>query len=175
MQWEARGPGLAAELIRLVEPEIMAPQADVVLVQPVRGGFGSACLPYNSVVMEPLLTDSNPQLPEVLRLGWLLAQLQCDLGKFQGTLAGDRLARAVALAMVPAVLAAAEEVELGRCDEPTIKLALQTWSPVDGAERIDAVQHWIGGQRTSTRGRSGASHWAGWTRFWRRRNRTLTL
>lgn len=126
-QWEARGPGLVTEMARLTDPELIAGQADVVLVHPVLGGGGRAYLPYNTVVLEAVLVDPNPSLPETLRLGWLLAQLQCELPKFQGELMADDLVRTAAAAMIPAVLAAAEEVELARFDEPTIGLALNSW------------------------------------------------
>jgi hypothetical protein len=49
------------------------------------------------------------------------------LAKFQGELPRDRLESASALAMIPAVLTAAEEVELARCDAATIKLAIEAW------------------------------------------------
>ncbi len=126
-QWDARGPGLMHAFALCTEADLAVPAARVLLVHPAVGGHGVAHLWYNSVRIEAVLANPTPGLPEVLRLGWLLAQLQLDLGKYQGDLDRDRLERLGELAMVPALLAAAETVELGTPDEATIELALATW------------------------------------------------
>jgi hypothetical protein len=126
-QWEARGPGLLAMVARLTESDLLVSQADVILVQPVQGGGGAAHWNYNSVRIETVLANPVEQLPEVVRLGWLLAQLNMDLPKFQGDMRRDALAEIGPLAMIPPVLAAAQEVELARCDLPTLAAALKAW------------------------------------------------
>ena len=126
-QWEARGPGLIASVARLTEADLIADSADVILVQPALGGAGTAHWLYNSVSIEAVLANPFAELPEVARLGWLLAQLNLDLPRFQGDLARDRLARAGPLAMLPPLLAAAEDVELARNNEDTLTLALAAW------------------------------------------------
>src|SRR5262249_29629876 len=78
VQWEARGPGLLKQLAELTAPELLVEQAEVVLVQPAYGGGGEAYLSYNAVHVEALLANPVSELPEVLRLGWLLAQLNLD-------------------------------------------------------------------------------------------------
>jgi hypothetical protein len=129
LHWEARGPGLLAAVGRMAEANLIAPRADVVLVHPALGGSGAAHLPYNSVRIEAVLTHPLPELPETVRLAWLLAQLQLDLPLHSEHLPGDHLPRLAALAMLPPVLAAAEEVEL--------TTAGRDWTPL-------AVQHWLG-------------------------------
>jgi hypothetical protein len=112
---------------RLTESDLLVSQADVILVQPVQGGGGAAHWNYNSVRIETVLANPVEQLPEVVRLGWLLAQLNMDLPKFQGDMRRDALAEIGPLAMIPPVLAAAQEVELARCDLPTLAAALKAW------------------------------------------------
>jgi hypothetical protein len=126
-QWEARGPGLLHGVGRLTDAGLLAEQAEVVLVQPVLGGGGRACPLYNLVLLEAVLTNPIQSLPEVVRLGWLLAQLNLELPQYQGELRRDRALALGALAMVPVVLAAAEDVELCRCDEATVGTALEAW------------------------------------------------
>ncbi|MEX2115158.1 MAG: hypothetical protein WD845_18335 [Pirellulales bacterium] len=127
-QWEARGPGLLAGVARLTEPELIVERADVIAVHPVLGGGGAAHWLYNSVRIEAVLANPIAQLPEVLRLGWLLAQLQLELPKFDANLRADRRAEVWRLAMIPPVLAAAEEVELARYGPPSLAAALSAWT-----------------------------------------------
>jgi hypothetical protein len=126
-QWEARGPGLITEVARLTEADLIVARADVVLVLPALGGAGSAYWLYNSACIEAVLANPMVELPEVVRLGWLLAQLNLDLPTLQGDLPRDRLARVGRLAMLPPVLVAAEEVELARNNVETLTLALSAW------------------------------------------------
>src|SRR5262249_31671236 len=121
------GGGLLANVRRLTDPELLVEKADVILVYPVAGGDGRAFLPYNSVLLEAVLADPIDRLPEVLRLAWLIAQFNFDLPKFQGELARYQLADTAELAMICATLAAAEDVELARFDEPTLTLAVGAW------------------------------------------------
>ena len=74
-QWEARGPGLLFGVRRLTSVDWLVPSATIILLPPVLGGAGQAHPPYNVVTFEAVLANPIAQLPEVLRLGWLLAQL----------------------------------------------------------------------------------------------------
>jgi hypothetical protein len=112
----------------------MVPNADVVLVYPAYGGGGRAHLLYNSVRIEAVLTNPVPELPEIVRLAWLLAQLNIDLPAFSENLRPQRRNKIAQLAMLPATLQAAEEVELARCDPAAIRLALKVWNV--GASRV---------------------------------------
>lgn len=136
-QWEARGQGLLAGVRRLTEPEVLVESAEVVLVHPVLGGGGAAHLPYNSVRIEAVLTNALADLPEVARLAWLLAQLQCDLPLFQGEIHRDRLPQVAALALLPVALTAGGDVELTTCDQATLAHAIAAWTP--HADRCDEL------------------------------------
>lgn len=124
-QWEARGPGLLAQLARLTEPQAIVDRATVLPVYPVWGGGGRALPAYNTVMIEAVLANPLAQLPEVVRLAWLLAMLSLDLARYREPLADPD--RTVPLALVPPVLEAAGEVELSRCDRDTLELALRSW------------------------------------------------
>ncbi|MCL6501825.1 MAG: hypothetical protein K6T86_04010 [Pirellulales bacterium] len=138
-QWEARGPGLLAAVCRLVDPQLLAPQAEVVLVKPVLGGHGLAHLIYNSVTFEAVLANPHEELPEVVRLGWLLASLHLESGRFGERLPQGRLERIGPLAMVPPVLAAARECELVGDPATLLSRALVLWRLAAEADRVVAA------------------------------------
>lgn len=126
-QWEARGPGLLRLVGKLTDERLIVETADVVLVIPALGGGGAAHLSNNSVRLEAVLTNNLPQLPEVVRLGWLIAQLQCDLPVFSERLSADHLPLTAQLALLPPVLEAAQEVELVTADSSAIATAISAW------------------------------------------------
>ncbi len=139
-QWEARGPGLLASMRRLSAADLLVPAAGVVLVHPVLGGGGMAHPQYNRVTFEGLLANPIPRLPEVLRLGWLLGQLNFDLPGFEEPLGRQRLAMVGPLALIPIVLAAAEDVELARADAEHLRLAADSWLGLPAA--AEALGPW---------------------------------
>lgn len=126
-QWEARGPGMLANLQNLLAPEVVPDEAEVLLVHPACGGGGEAHVAYNSVRFEAVLANPHVGLPEVARLGWLLGQLQLDLPIFSEGLPRPRVNHLAPLALALPALAAAEEVDLARCDHPTLQLAWTAW------------------------------------------------
>jgi hypothetical protein len=140
-QWEARGPGLMAALARFTEPDLLVDAADAIVVHPVLGGGGAAHPLYNSLRIEAVLANPVAELPEVTRLGWLLAQLNLDLSKFEGELRHDRLFQVGRLALIPPLLAAAEEVELARNDIESLTRALAVWG-LQAVEPDKLAQWW---------------------------------
>lgn len=121
--WEARGPGLWRSLQRELQQELPIATASVILVRPARGGGGEAYPQQAAVSMEAMLANPHPELPEVVRLAWLLAQLPL-------TEKTDDRERA-RLALIPAVLSAAADVELLSASEPTLRAALRHWHLAD--------------------------------------------
>src|SRR5206468_2245664 len=109
------------------DPTVLVPQADVVLVHPFLGGHGQAWLFYNCVTLEGVLANPHAELPEVVRLGWLLSQLNLELPAISELIEPLRLPRVGSLAMLCVALSAAEEVELARADERTIARAIDWW------------------------------------------------
>ncbi len=126
-QWLGYGAGLTAHIGRLTEKQLLVEQCRVVGVQPILGGFGKAHLDQNLVRIEAMLTNPLAELPEVVRLAWLIAQLQLDLPAFNEQLGPGMARRLAPIAMLPPCLAAAEVLEIGRCDEATAALAIEQW------------------------------------------------
>ena len=126
-QWEARGPGLLFGIGRLTDEQLLVENAEVVLVLPVLGGGGAAQLSNNSVRLESVLTNNLPQLPEVVRLGWMLAQLNCDLPIFGESISAERLVFVSQLALLLPAIQAAQDVELAELTPATVSLAIKHW------------------------------------------------
>ncbi|MEX2187520.1 MAG: hypothetical protein WD875_12030 [Pirellulales bacterium] len=125
--WEARGPGLLRIVGQVTSAELLVERADVILVEPLESGGGAAHPPYNSVRIEAVLTNADDRLPEVLRLAWLLSQLQFELPMYSEHLSPHRRREVCRLSMLPALLAAAEQVELARLNAETLALAIERW------------------------------------------------
>jgi hypothetical protein len=126
-QWEARGPGLLQQLGCLTDPQLISEQCTVLLLHPARGGGGEAHLAYNSVRIEAVLANPHAELPEVVRLAWLIAQVQLDLPIWSEAIHRARLPHVARYAMLPPVLAAAETVELSRLSRETLQQAIAAW------------------------------------------------
>ncbi len=144
-QWEAQGPGLLQSVARWTDPRMVVPDARVVLVHPALGGGGSAHLRLNSVHLEAVLTNPVPQLPENLRLAWLLAQLGLDRPVFRDQIAGSRRPDVAALAMLPVTLQAAQDAGLVLRGIALIDLALSAWqvlTPTHLVDPADVLERW---------------------------------
>jgi hypothetical protein len=109
------------------------------LMPPILGGAGQAHPPYNVVTFEAVLANPIAQLPEVLRLGWLLAQLNPALAARAGSASGG-WRRAAAWVMLAMVLTAAEDVELARADRAHFDLAAAAW--LNDQSAADTVWRW---------------------------------
>lgn len=137
-QWQARGPGLLRLLAKQTDEKLLPEAAQVALMHPAFGGGGIAHLEQNVVCLEAMLANPYPEAPEVVRLAWLIGQLNCDLPLFSEGIPADRLPRVAALALVPPILAAAEEVELVRNSPELISALLTKWR-VLGAEEASCA------------------------------------
>lgn len=145
-QWEDRAPALLRHIAAWSDSRLIPAQAEVVLVHPSLGGGGSAHLPWNNVLLEAVVTDPVPSLPEWLRLGWLLAQLNLDLPVFCDNIHGQRLPHVAELAMLPVTLQAAEELGWLTLDAQSVDLALNSWhvsTPAD-VDPVDILMRWWG-------------------------------
>lgn len=135
--WEAYGPGLLRQISQLTTPDLLVESAEVHLVQPALGGFGFAHLSTNRIHFEAVLTNSLPNLPESLRLAWLLAQLDLERPTYSELINRHRLRRIAGLALIPAALFAGSELGVSSFGESEIALAIQSWQP----ETLAAEQH----------------------------------
>jgi hypothetical protein len=143
-QWESHGPGLLRQMVLLTEDPLLVESASVVLVAPVVGGHGRSHLLRNRVTFEAMLVNPHPHLPETLRLGWLLSQLNLDLPMFSDNVPPARRLLVFSLATLPLVLAAAEILELAKLDAETLRSALACWhlSPELPADIDDRLLAW---------------------------------
>ena len=144
-QWEARGPGLMRGVALRTEESLVPEEAQVIVVQPALGGDGQAHLSANAVRMEAVLANPHAELPEVVRLAWLLAQLQLDLPAYSDRIHADRLPHVAAFAALMPVLEAAQEVELVQCSPTLLERAISVWRlpvPADVNAAQVVLQWW---------------------------------
>jgi len=134
--WNARGENLLRGIGLITDERLMVTGAEVSLVYPAGQGGGHAALLHNCALIEAVSTDLVAELPEWLRLTWLISQLNIDVPIFSENIAMAHRPLVASLAMLPATLAAAERVELLRCTPETMTTALKTWR-VTGPAQID--------------------------------------
>jgi hypothetical protein len=142
-QWDGYGNAIFAHLRRLTKVPNKDSTVDVLLVSPVVDGDGFACVGHRSIVIEALFVNPVAGLPEVLRLSWLAAQIAFAAAAKINSEA-RRMRDVNALALIPCILAVGEIVELTRCDEAAVQLALKEFAPRqpigDGLE--NKLLHW---------------------------------
>ena len=126
-QWTLHGGNLLTAIGRLTDERLIVPSAEVVVVFPATGGAGAAHLLYNSVTIEAVSADPVDGLPEVVRMAWLLSQLNVDLPMFSENIHRDRRPLVAALSMLAATLAAAEQIELIRDGPQIVETAVERW------------------------------------------------
>lgn len=134
--WHDYGQTLMRSVQRLVEEGTVVERADVLLMPPLQNGGGAAHLHFNSVRIEVLPAGTATDVPEVVRVAWLVAQLNSDLPMYQGELHRDRLAEIAAFAMLPAVVTAAVDLELVSQSPNPIETVLRSWR-LESSERPD--------------------------------------
>ncbi|HUS39216.1 MAG: hypothetical protein WBF93_10985 [Pirellulales bacterium] len=142
--WAARGPGLLSSIERFTDDDLISPQVTVLLVEPLFGGGGSVYLPYNAVAIEAVLANPHDDLPEIVRLAWMIAQLHMDAPVHSETIHGNELPRLAALAALPPTLMAAEIVELVQFSPKMAQRAIEAWHiPVDDSQQAaNTVVSW---------------------------------
>lgn len=144
--WEARGPGMLAGIRRLTEKTVVVEQALVYTVTPISGAGGGAAYPsQDAVAIEAVLANPHAALPEVARLGWLLACLGSESLGVNSGIAPSKLPRLASLATIVPTLAAAEFVELATCDPTNISRALCAWlgvRPEDADQMAAILDRW---------------------------------
>lgn len=131
-RWDTCGFGL----LRIFEKRFwgagMPPQdwwverLPVVMIQPCRGGDGGMDTIYPKVWMEAMLTDVDPEVPEVLRLAWWICRLAVDRTLSKVT-SDPSLHYAYRLSTLPLLLESAREVDLVRSSQIPIKQAMTLW------------------------------------------------
>lgn len=145
-QWQSRGPGMLLQIARLTEENVLTEAAEISLAYPLVGGNGMAHCSLNAVTIEAVLPNPVERLPEVVRLAWLLAQLNLDLPMYADHVSPPHRDAVGSWALVPAVLSAAEYVEIVPLNEESVATALVAWRLTDGipsaAESVSTLITW---------------------------------
>jgi len=142
--WDSQGAVLLDEVGRFTEERLLVGSAKVLLSYPALGGAGAAHLLYNCTSIEVAAIDPSTDLPEVLRLVWLLSQLNMDVPVLSETVRRDRLPKVASLSMLPPALVAAEQMHLASFNEQSLRQAIEQWAPQLGAAESlsDTVWQW---------------------------------
>jgi hypothetical protein len=126
-QWLGYGSGLIAHLGRLTEKRFFQGPCTIIALQPALGGGGHTHPGHSAVSIEALLINPLAELPEVVRLAWHLAQNAIHRVAASRDLPDSSRLRLIPLAMLPPVMAAAEVLELSKCNEAIAELAIEHW------------------------------------------------
>ena len=153
--WDGYGNAILAHLHRMIGLPRRSGSLTILAVQPLVEGDGQACPPARTLFIEALLTNVLPDLPEILRLAWLVSHIstwpdtidprfETGNSRMSSVLRQRRFRDIQSLALIPAILAAAEIVEIARCDHATIALALDQFSPrqPESADLANVLMHW---------------------------------
>jgi hypothetical protein len=129
--WEATGPGLLRQIGRSTIAQLVPRRAQLLLVQPARGGDGDLLAEGGGVWMEAVLSNPHPAIPETLRIAWLIARLgwRATQQGSSGAPPAESADRLAGLALVPITLEAAAELEVAACDDESIETAAGLWMP----------------------------------------------
>ena len=127
----------------------------LVMVQPTRGGDGGIAAEAGRVWMEAVLTDVDPEIPEVLRLAWLVSSIPLQRSMDHGTL--DASKRDVLnLALVPLILEVGREFDLIKTTDLPVEKTLGLWQPHPTHHAAALVEWWSEQGREELIGQSKA-------------------
>jgi len=152
--WDGYGAGLLKRIGKLTHPSFLPKNVAVQLVSPYRGGDGGLDVSGSRVWIEAVLTNPIPEIPEVLRLNWLIAQIGLiealsagpDDSRGDPLVAPARLPRVASLATMALTLEAAAYLEL--IATPLVSLssmfanAAAAWRLQADSETLDVLANW---------------------------------
>ncbi|MEM9589341.1 MAG: hypothetical protein AAGA03_18820, partial [Planctomycetota bacterium] len=132
-RWESYGQGLLGLIAHRIwdgspPSDWWPPRISGVLIQPIRGGYGNIDAESQRFWMEAMLTDVDREVPEVLRIAWLVSLIASEiLTADRSTATGQIVSLPWALGLVPIVLSAAAELEITPGGQLPIALAIGRW------------------------------------------------
>jgi hypothetical protein len=152
-QWEAYGAGLLRRIASSTHESFIPKTATVLLVSPYRGGDGDCHPAAKKLWIEAVLANPIAEVPEVLRLGWLVARLGLAAQMLPAEPPGvgepqERAARSfnvLSLALVPITLEAAAHLDLGPSPSQApllIATAAEAWNGSVDPLVVEALQRW---------------------------------
>lgn len=140
--WDERGRGLMRQLAAQTHASLIPQSVVAMLVQPVGGGGGDADPQSGRFWIEAMLTDAAPEVPEVLRVAWLVARVGVASPAANRMIDPEHLPSVAATALVPMVLSAGRELDLLRGDELPIDRAFALWDPNASEATVETLQRW---------------------------------
>ena len=140
-QWNSVGPLYLSRIEQVCEAGLLASDAQVVLVDAAAGGGGMAYLPYNRVCLDGT-TGLSTELPDEVRLAWLLSTLNLDLPKYSEQFRPGGDGDLGSLAMIPSVLWAWKDGDPSACKVECLTYTLRAWfHGFQGAGELAANLH----------------------------------
>jgi hypothetical protein len=126
-QWETRGAGLLRSLAKLTHADLLPKRIDVAWMHPLLGGHGIALPQPGVVLMEAMLVNPIEELPELLRLIWLIGLagwIGPNANRFVSPARWPRIASA---ALLRATMEAGRDLQV--IDDPVraTSIAAHTW------------------------------------------------
>ncbi|NNE00515.1 MAG: hypothetical protein HKN47_24635 [Pirellulaceae bacterium] len=164
--WDTVGPGLLSNIAKQIwvgspPNDWWPPRVDAVLVQPMRGGDGGFDSAAHKFWIEAVLTDSDPDVPEVLRVAWLVTQLAVETQTLERS--SERTSERSgtlpwSIGSVPLVLSAGKYLDLVKGPELPIQAALQHWRLGDANTAAVVTRWWQAWQKDPTPMPVGLKH-----------------
>lgn len=114
-------------LIELTDEHIVPERAFIYLIPTLTGEVAKTYPLEDIIEVEAEQSTALTELPYVIRLGWLVAQLNMNELSPELELPEEKLDLLKRLALVPVTLSASEAVGWCVCHENTIEQAAQTW------------------------------------------------
>lgn len=133
--WGTVGPGLLNNIAKQIWDDSppgdwWPPKINGVLVQPMRGGDGGVDVESRKFWIEALLTNADPQVPEVLRVAWLVTQLAIEIHTRERSSESSG-SMPWTIGIVPLVLVAGQHLEIIKEGALPIESTMQLWGLAD--------------------------------------------
>jgi hypothetical protein len=154
-QWEAYGPGLLRFVGKQTHEAFLPKTVTALLLSPYRGGDGDCDSASATLWIEAVLTNPIPEIPEVLRLTWLVSRIGLERECMPHPLPADkdtsdpssaiRRTDVIGLALIPIVLQSAVELELlAPLESPPdrIATAVAAWSGHAETNVVEILHDW---------------------------------
>jgi len=153
-QWDGYSAGLLKRIGKQTHASFLPKTVSAMLLSPYRGGDGGLDASAGRVWIEAVLANPFPEIPEVLRLVWFVAQVGLIDAFSTGSADshGDpwvppaRLPRVAALAMLPIVLEAGHYLEMISTPPGELPLLFpktaSAWRLSVDDQTLDALENW---------------------------------
>ncbi|QDS92929.1 hypothetical protein FF011L_16840 [Roseimaritima multifibrata] len=140
--WDERGRGMLVQIGQQTHADLLPKKVEIRLVQPVSGGGGYVDFQHQAIWVEAMLTNVDPQVPELLRIAWLVARLGIGQGGANRMVEATHLPVVAALGLIPIVLQAGQNLDLVPPGELPIQRTLDLWQQGAAPATTLVLQDW---------------------------------